>query len=353
MEIKRTIVNQLVTPALLFCSMCILACGGVKARNGNLKDLLLAARENDDIPLLDKDIKVERMTTALPEQIDEYRIGPNDVLNILVLDHEEFSSARDFNRGIVGTVVKKDGNIYVPIIGKVKASDYTIEEFHKIYRDKLAAYIKDPQLTVDVLKYESQKFYVLGEVNAPGAFSVDGDTTLLEALGMAKGVLPEGNLERAYVIRNNLLLPINLADLLLRGDTSRNIYMKDKDLVYVPNSADQTVYVLGEVPKPGSIQIKSSRLSLAQALAEAGGILPKEADKSNIRLIRGSWQEPTIYTLSYDDVLKKGDLIMLRPGDKIVVEPTRLTVLSRYMEQILPFLLGADHGTATYYRVAK
>jgi len=353
MEIKKTSVNHIAASALLFCSVWVLACGGVKARGGNLEDLLMADKDNKDIPLLDKGVKVEHMTTALPEQIDEYRIGPNDILNILVLDHEEFSSARDFNRGIVGTVVKKDGNIYVPIIGKIKASDYTIEEFHKIYRDKLATFIKDPQLTVDVLKYESQKFYVLGEVNSPGAFPVDGDTTLLEALGMAKGVLPEGNLERAYVIRDRSLLPINLADILLRGDTSRNIYMKDKDLVYVPSSADQTVYVLGEVPKPGSIQIKSSRLSLAQALAEAGGILPKEADKSNIKLIRGSWQKPTIYTLSYDEVLKKGDLIMLRPGDRIVVEPTTLTVLSRYMEQLLPFLLGADHGTAIYYRVAQ
>ncbi len=247
--------------------------------------------------------------------------------------------------------MKKDGHIYVPILGKVLAAGYTVEEFHKVLQEHLVAYLKDPQLSVDILKYESKKFYVLGEVKEPGSFAVDGDTTLLEAIGMAKGVLAEGNLDRAYVVRDKSLLPINLGDLLLRGDTSRNIYMQDRDLVYVPSASDQTVYVLGEVNKPGSIQITRGKLSLARAIAEAGGVWHTEARDNKIKLIRGNWQEPTIYTLSYDTILESGERIMLQPGDKIVVEPTGLTVLSRYMVQILPFLLGADSATATYSRV--
>lgn len=315
---------------------------------GDFEDLLKATQ---DAPLADKGVMVEEITTELPSQEDVYRIGPNDVLNIIVLGHDELSSPRDFNKGIVGTVVKKDGFIYVPIIGKVKAEGYTAEEFIDVFTKYLQQFILDPQVSIDVLQYKSQKFFVLGMVKKPGAFAVDGSVTLLEAIGLAGGIDETGNLERAYIVRNNGLLPINLADLILRGDTSRNIRMMDGDLVYVPSSADQTVYVLGEVPRPGTVQIVSNRLTLAQALAEAGGILHVEAKKNDIKVIRGNWQNPVVYTVEYDAILVHGDRILLQPGDRVVVAPTGLTTLTRYMQQLLPFLVGADSATATYKRM--
>ncbi len=317
-------------------------------------DDLIGKQENSGaVPLASQAMNVETVATDLETQKDEYRIGPNDVLNISVLDHEEVSSTRDFNRGIVGTIVKKDGKIYLPIVGPVRADGYTVEEFHEVLREHLKTYIKEPHLSVDILKYEAKKFYVLGEVNSPGAYPVDGDTTLLEGIGMAHGVRPEGSLERAYVVRGNALLPINVADILLRGDTSRNIYMRHGDLVYVPSAADQRVYVFGEVREPQAVQIPHGRLNLAQALAEAGGLLPIEANEKSIKLVRGSWQEPTVYTLKYETVLAHGDRIFLEPGDRVVVQPTGLTTASRYMQQILPFLQAADSGTAIYDRLSK
>jgi polysaccharide export outer membrane protein len=330
----------------------VAGCGvSPEGREGTIEELLEQKGVGEPIPLAERALKVETMATELPAQKDEYHIGPNDVLNIVVLDHEEFSSPRDFNRGVIGTVVKKDGFVYIPIVGKVEAAGVTVEEFHEILRQALVPYVKEPHLSVDVLKYESQKFYVLGEVRQPGTYPVDGDTTLLEAIGLAKGVTPDGNLERAYMVRGNTLLPISLADLLLKGDTSRNVYMQHQDLVYVPNAGDQTVYVIGEVKRPGAIQIKHGRLSLGQALAEVGGIIQVDAYEGKIKLIRGSWQEPTIYTLSYEQILELGDRVLLAPGDRVVVSPTGLTKLSRYMQQILPFLQGADHATRTYYQV--
>ncbi|MBN2805007.1 MAG: SLBB domain-containing protein, partial [Deltaproteobacteria bacterium] len=317
-------------------------------KEGDLQDLLNAENNSG---INKDDLKVDHVSTTLPTQEDIYRIGPNDVLNIIVLNHEELSSPRDFNKGIVGTIVKKDGYIYVPIIGRVKAEGYTIPEFIDIFKEHLANYILEPEISVDILQYKSKKFYVLGAVRKPGVFPVDGNTTLLEGIALAGGVPPEGNLERAYIIRNNTLLPINIADILLRGDTSRNIYMNDQDLIYIPSSADQTVYVLGEVKEPGAIKIISNRLSLGQAIAEAGGLNPVQAKKNKIRVIRGSWQEPTIYTIKYDAVLVYGDQIWLQPGDRIFIEPTGLTTLSRYMLQILPFLIGLDHATSVYDRV--
>lgn len=343
MTIPSIHVRRGARPLALLLAALAAACGPhPEGREGKLEDLLKASATDEDNPLSSRALSVETIATELPPQVDEYRIGPNDVLNILVLGHEELSSIRDFNRGIVGTIVKKDGCIYLPIVGKVQAAGLTVQEFQAALQAHLRNFVTNPELSVDVLKYESQKFYVLGFVKEPGAFPVDGDTRLLEAIGLARGVLPEGSLDRAYVVRERSLLPINLADLLLRGDTSRNVYMKDGDLVYVPSAKDQKVYVLGEVHTPGAVPIESGRLSLAQAIAEAGGLLPVEARKGSIKLVRGSWQEPTVYTLSYDTILEEGDKIQLRAGDRVVVAPTGLTQLSRYMQQILPLLTGAD-----------
>ena len=327
----------------ILAAVLALACGPhPRGKEGKIADLYAEPDDGESIPLSSKALTVEKIETELPVQVDEYKIGPNDVLNIVVLEHEELSSIRDFNKGIVGTVVKKDGFIYVPIIGKVQAAGYTVQEFQEVLHEHLRKFVVDPQLSVDVLKYESQKFYVLGFVKEPGAFPVNGNVRLLEAIGLAKGVLPEGAIDRGYFVRGRSLLPIDLADLLLRGDTSRNIYMQDGDLVYIPSGKDQKVYVLGEVREPGAVPIENGRLSLAQALAEVGGLLPIEARKGSIKLIRGSWQEPTVYTLKYDTILEEGDKILLRAGDRIVVAPTGLTTLSRYMQQILPLLTGAD-----------
>jgi polysaccharide export outer membrane protein len=346
-------IDQPLVPLLAVLSAGLaVACGpSLEGQEGTLEELLDQQGQSEPIPLAERALLVETMATELPEQKDEYLIGANDVLNIVVLEHEEFSSPRDFNRGVIGTVVKKDGHVYIPIVGKVQAEGHTVEEFHEILRQALVPYVKEPHLSVDMLKYESQKFFVLGEVRQPGAYAVDGDTTLLEAIGLAKGITPDGNLERAYVVRGKALLPINLSDLLLKGDTTRNIYMQHHDLVYVPNAGDQTVYVIGEVKRPGSIQIRHGRLSLGQALAEVGGIIQVDAAEGRIKLIRGSWQEPTIYTLSYKQILEHGDRILLQPGDRVVVSPTGLTKLSRYMEQLLPFLQGADHASRTYWQV--
>jgi polysaccharide export outer membrane protein len=337
---------------ILIAGICLSCKSGPQLKEGKIDDLL-SPKQDIEVPLETESMLVETIATELEPQVDEYRIGPNDILNIVVLEHPEVSSLRDYNMGIVGTMVKKDGFIYLPIVGKIKAAGHTVEEFHEVLREKMKQYVINPQLSVDVLKYASKKFYVLGMVNTPGAFPVDGKTTLLEGIGLAGGIMPDGSLEGAYVVRENALLPIDFADLLLRGDTRRNIYMKDRDLVYVPSSENQRVYVFGEVREPGAVQISHGRLSLAQALAESGGLLPIEADRGSIKLIRGSWQEPTIYTLTFNSILANGDRIYLKPGDRIVVQPTGLTTASRYMQQILPFLEAADKGTAIYDRLSR
>jgi hypothetical protein len=125
------------------------------------------------------------------QQVDEYRIGRNDVLNIFVVDHPEMSSQRVNLGEISGTTVQKDGNVHLPVIGMLKAEGLTVVDFAQQLKQEAAKYIVKPEVSVEILKYGSQKFYVLGTVPRPGAYPVDGDTTLLEAIGLAGGTPPE------------------------------------------------------------------------------------------------------------------------------------------------------------------
>lgn len=284
-------------------------------------------------------LKLQKATLAFDfsEQVDEYRIGKNDVLNVFIVDHPEMSSQRVNLGEISGTVVQKDGFVYLPVVGKVQAAGYTVVEFAEHLRKTASSYIVAPEVSVEVLRYASQKFYVLGRVQKPGAFPVDGDTTLLEGIGFAGGIDPAGDLEAAYVLRGGKLLPISLADMLLRGDVERNLLMRDGDVVFVPDNADKKVYVLGEVLKPSVVPIQRERITLAEALAAAGGPTIAQS-RSEISILRGGNARPIVYTVELEEALLYDDRIALRSGDRVIVAPTGLSTASKYMQQILPFL---------------
>lgn len=307
---------------------------GVELRD--LEELLSDA----DAPL-SSELAVKRLDYDFSDERDEYRLGSNDVLNVFVLGHPELSSQRINLGEISGTRIRKDGKVHMPIIGALGASGLTLTEFEAALQERAASFIIEPQVSVEILEYGSQKFYVLGEVPKPGAYPVDGDTTLLEGLGLAGGVPATADLESATVIRGGKLMPINLADMVRRGDVSRNVFLRDGDVVHVPDNVAKKVHVLGEVKTPMTVPIERDSLSLAEALANAGGPTPARA-RRELAVIRGGYAKPVVYIIDLDRALLFDDRIKLRSGDRVVVAPTGLSTSSRYMEQILPFLRGVQ-----------
>jgi len=305
---------------------------------------------DDNVDLRDLDDLVADSATAVDRdsvrydfasERDVYRLGSNDVLDVFVMEHPEMSSQRVGLGEIAGTTIRKDGNVYLPVVGKVPAAGMTVTEFETALRTAAAKYVVDPQVHVEILQHESQKFHVLGHVRTPGSFPVDGDTTLLEALTMAGGIGETGSLEGATVVRNGQLLPIDLAAMIKGGDVSRNVFMRKGDLIYVPDVSSLKVYVLGEVKSPTPVPIVDGKISLAEALATAGGPTPARA-RRELAVIRGGFAEPVVYRINLEDALLIDHQIQLRPGDRVVIAPTGLSTASRYMQQVLPFLVGAQ-----------
>jgi polysaccharide export outer membrane protein len=142
---------------------------------------------------------------------------------------------------------------------------------------------------------------------------------------------------------------VSLADILLRGQIERNVLMRNGDVVFIPDDADKKVFVLGEVKQAGIVPVRRERITLAEALSAVGGPTIAHGRKE-ISILRGGHAKPVVYTVDLEVALLHDERIALRPGDRVIVAPTGLSTASRYMQQLLPFLLGAQAASQTAQR---
>ena len=125
---------------------------------------------------------------------EDYRIGPLDALDITVLQEPELSTK--------GTPVDAFGNVNLPLVGDVRAGGKTASELAKEVAAKFGErYLRNPQVSVVVSKPVAQKVVVQGEVAQPGVYPIEGPTTLLGALALAKGETELASLSEVAVFR--------------------------------------------------------------------------------------------------------------------------------------------------------
>jgi polysaccharide export outer membrane protein len=116
---------------------------------------------------------------ADPGSIGSYRIGPYDLLQIQVFQVDELSRTER---------VSEDGYVVMPLIGAVRVGGLSQREAEKAIADKLAErYLQNPQVSIFVAEYASQKVTVIGQVKKPGVFPLAGRTTLMQAIALAGG----------------------------------------------------------------------------------------------------------------------------------------------------------------------
>lgn len=297
--------------------------------------LAKAQREKIDVP-------------PLPSEPGPYRVGPGDILLVRDLDHPDlFTGERRAEApGMHLFEIQDDGLLPLPLVGPVQASGKTLPQLLSDLNNAYGQYVRAPNISVTVAKYRSQKVYVLGQVNIPGAYPFDGKISVLDAIGQARGLSERADLMGSYVIRGEELLPVNLYALLRKGDLRHNIVLADRDLIHIADSSDRKVYVLGEVRKPGVFPMGSEPLRLIDAISMAGGLDLVTARKGNILLVRGSYADPTVYSLDLADVMNIAMAeTFLEPGDRIYATATGLANWSRTMRQLLPFLQAGEAGT--------
>jgi polysaccharide export outer membrane protein len=222
---------------------------------------------------------------APPGRVPEYRVGPKDVLKVTVWGHEDLSRQ---------VVVSADGTFQFPLIGDVHAGGLTPGAVETLLRDLLGKdYLVNPQVSVSVQEYRSQRVFVLGEVDKPGTYAMTGQTTLLDVLSQAGG--PGKNAGRQVVVvrfprsegpvapgaAGSVTLRANLK-LLLDGNGGENILLQNGDTVFVPKLT--SFFVLGEVQRQGAYAMEKETSAL-EAVTLAGGFTDRAAP-SGAKILR-------------------------------------------------------------------
>lgn len=250
--------------------------------------------------------------TVLAQSGGDYVIGPQDVLTIQVFDQADLGGKY---------TVETDGTFSFPLVGRVRAGGMTLRAFETELKKKLAdGYFRNPQVTVAIEHYRSQRVFVMGEVRNPGPVPLTGGMTLIEALSRAGSTLPSSSGEVAIVRAPEgakgptLPDPEKGADImrasirdLEAGSMEQNIVLRDGDTIFVPRA--ESVYVFGQVRTPGAYAIQKDTTVL-QALSLAGGVTENGAMNriKVVRLVKGEKKEIKV---------KLTDLVL--PGDTLIV----------------------------------
>ncbi|TAL51713.1 MAG: sugar transporter, partial [Methylovulum sp.] len=255
---------------------------------------LIIAREN---------ARQQAINKLPPVDLDKavYRIGPYDRLQITVWEHPELNDpgGEKILPELAGKVVDDNGDLYYPYVGDVHVAGKTVSEVRTLLTRELSKYFRKVKLDVRVLSFQSHRAAVVGEVKTPGIQAMtETPLTVAEAISRAGGVTEHADMSNVALARDGKLYKIDVLALYEKGGTTQNLLLKDGDVLNIPDSKDNQVFVMGEVGKQQALPINKGRMSLSQALAEAYGVDFNSSRPEKIYVIRPGDMNPEIFQLN-------------------------------------------------------
>src|SRR3954462_8035070 len=241
-----------------------------------LRPLALAIASLISVNLLCATGSAQTAPQTNPGLVTDYIVGPQDVLTITSYDQADLSGK---------FTLEADGTFTYPLIGRIKAGGLTLRALEDSLKKRLKddGFFRNPQITVSVETYKSQKIFVVGEVRTPGSYPLSGDMNLVEAIARAGSTLPTASGEAVVVHpvqgASGPTLPNQDAaakteriDLraMQNGEFTGTVVLRDGDTIFVPRA--ESVYVFGQVKNPGAYPLQQKSTTVLQALSLAGGV---------------------------------------------------------------------------------
>jgi polysaccharide export outer membrane protein len=164
---------------------------------------------------------------AVPGSADAkpYVIGPLDMLYVKVWNNPNLT-------GVVN--VGPDGMIGLALIGQLKADGLTASQLTDVLKTKLSDWLENPEVSVDVSRVLSKKFYITGGVNRPGPYPLTGKTTVFEALTSAGGFTGFARSNKIYILRGTKRFNFNYKEVAAGKKMGQDIDLEDGDRIFVP-----------------------------------------------------------------------------------------------------------------------
>lgn len=167
---------------------------------------------------------------VLGQQLQDYIIGPEDVLEISIWKNQDIS--REVR-------VRTDGKISLPLIGEIRAAGLNVDLLRKTITERVKEYQEGAVVSIIVKEINSYKIFILGEVARPGVFILKSKTSVLQALALAGGFNQFASKNKVILIRykkdgSTEKIRININEIVKEGSMDKDIILMPQDTLFVP-----------------------------------------------------------------------------------------------------------------------
>jgi polysaccharide export outer membrane protein len=235
----------------------------------------------------------------------EILLGPGDVVRLSVYGSPDLS---------VETRVSDSGSITVPLLGQVAVGGLPVAAAEKKVGDLLekGGYLKKAQVNMLITAMNSQQVSVLGQVNRPGRYPVEGRRKVLDLLALAGGIAGDGGDVVSLVRTRNgktTRESIDVIDMVRKGELDHDYEVAAGDIIYVERAP--RAYVMGEVQRPGALRIERG-MTVQQAISAGGGLTPRGSNNGMRVTRRDAAGNPTTIEVKASDLVQVDDVITVR-----------------------------------------
>ena len=256
-----------------------------------------------------------------------YRIGPGDALSVNVQGKAswKYQARPDAGPGADPNevTVNPAGDIYLPLVGKIRAAGKSVVELENAIQAGLSKYIKDFDVAVAVSKVRTINVWISGEVENPGPQILPAVSTVSLA-ALQAGIKPTGSTRRITLTRGGTQQTIDLYKMTITGNVEDDIPLEPGDSVHVPPVTGY-VEAAGELARPGKFEMvgirgDSADFRVHQLVELALGNTPAAAlDKASIERIGRDGRKAALNVNLRRPEDSPDDDITLQSGDKLVV----------------------------------
>ena len=232
-------------------------------------------------------------------------LGPGDVVRASVYGSPDLATE---------TRVSEAGSMTFPLLGEVQVGGLTTQQAEKKIGGLLekGGYLKKAQVNLLITTLASQQVSVLGQVNRPGRYPVEGKRKVLDLLAIAGGANAEGSdLVTLVRTRNGTTTreTIDIVDMVRKGELNRDYEVAGGDIIFVERAP--RAYITGEVQRPGPFRIERA-MTVQQALSAGGGLTPRGTQRG-LRVTRKD-ANGVAHTIDVknDDLVQVDDVITVK-----------------------------------------
>ncbi len=232
-------------------------------------------------------------------------LGPGDVVKVSVYGSPDLT---------LETRVSDSGSITFPLVGQVAIGGLSPQQAERKIAGALEAgnYVKKPQVNLIVTTVQSQLVSVLGQVNRPGRFPLEGKRSVMDLLATAGGIAADGG-DTVSLIRKRdgktTREEVDVIEMIRAGELAKDYQLAGGDVLYVERAP--RFYIYGEVQRPGSFRLERG-MNVTQALSAGGGLSPRGTERGLVIKRRDAQGKVQVISAKHDDPVQTDDVVYVK-----------------------------------------